>query len=264
MKSYLPYLIISVFFVYFIIVKVIPFIKKASKITKGLFSKIYLNKNSTLSTEQYKKIALGAIYSEQQTAFINSLETGLGKSSVKDLLSNWWSINNSEDAYETLNYLQSKGFRFYLPVVFSAFSAPSSEQEAIILNGFTNEEDIEKALSQLQNLKEVLNELKSESIISQESDIMKYGSNGWDSGRLVFLARLCYDAGYISKQEAWDFIESANIMARKTFTSWNDYAKSYVLGRGMWGGAQSANQGIASIAEYLLEVPNSPWVQMSW
>lgn len=53
----------------------IPFIKNTRDLTKALFSKIYLNKNSILSPEQYKKLSPGAIYSEQQTAYINSRET---------------------------------------------------------------------------------------------------------------------------------------------------------------------------------------------
>lgn len=75
MKNYLTYLVIGIVIAYFIVAKVLPFLKKAANVTKGLLSKIYLNKKATLSIAQYKKIALGSIYSEQQIAFINSLET---------------------------------------------------------------------------------------------------------------------------------------------------------------------------------------------
>ncbi len=99
--------------IYIIFWKLILFIEKTKKVTKGLFGRVYLNKNSTISNEQYKKIAIGALYSEQQTAFINSLTTGLGKSDIKKLLSEWWEINNPDQAKEQLEYLSNKGFRFY-------------------------------------------------------------------------------------------------------------------------------------------------------
>lgn len=254
----------GVMITYFIIQKVLPFLKKASMIAKKLSApKVYLNKNSTLTTDQYKKIALGAIYSEQQGAFINSLTTGLGESSVKELLSNWWGIDDSHDANEKLIYLRDKGFRFYLPTVFEAFSSEGNKQVNIISSAFVDE-DFDKALSQLTHLKETLEELKEDNIISQNGDIIKYGSNAWDFGRLVFLTRVCFDAGYISEKEAWAYIDAASILAKNSFNNWEDYARSYVIGRAMWGGSQSANQGIAGIAKYLLALPNSPWVQMPW
>jgi len=167
------------------------------------------------------------------------------------------------DANEQLIYLRDKGFRFYLPTVFKAFCSNENAQEEIISTVFDGD-DLDKALSQLENLQETAGELKEGHVISQNSDILTYGSNGWDCGRLVFLARLCYDAGFISEQEAWAYIEASHQLAQSSFNNWNDYGKSYVIGRAMWGGAESANQGIAVIAKQLVTLPNSPWVQMPW
>ncbi|MGL4608867.1 MAG: DUF1266 domain-containing protein [Trueperaceae bacterium] len=260
----LTYIIITVAVIGFVVFRVLPFFRRASRLTQGVFSKIYINKRSTLSPEQYRKIALGAIYSEQQTAFINSLETGLGKGRIRELLAEWWGISNPAEAKTTLTYLQHKGFRFYFPTVLRAFDAPEHQQETIIASSFDNREDASKAWSQLQHLKETLDELKQDGVITQTAHVLKYGNVGWDVGRLVFLARLCYDAGYISEGEAWSFIETANTLAQKTFRSWGDYAKSYVIGRAMWGGKQFDNSGIAMIADYLQKQPNSPWQQLSW
>jgi hypothetical protein len=264
MNNNMTYIALGAIAVIYFFYKVIPFLRKAKKITKGLFSKIYLNSNSNLTQQQYRKIAIGAIYSEQQTAFINSLDTGLGKSETKKMLSEWWEINTSQQAHEQLTYLQNKGHRFYFPTVTKAFFAPEEIQENIIVENFSNEEDLEKAFSQLYNLKEVIKELKEDGIIVQETDITKYGSTGWDCGRLVFLTRLCYSCGYINETEAWSYIDKAASLAKSSFTSWKDFSNSYILGRGMWGGLQSANSGIATIAKYLLELKNSPWVEMAW
>lgn len=262
-SPYFAGVIIAVVVIYFIIAKVLPFFKKVRKATKGLFSKIYLNKSAATDPASYKKISLGAIYSEQQTAYINSLTTGLG-SSIKEIAGKWWGIESSHDALSTLDYLSTKGFRFYLPAVVEAFPLSGDRQNSFIISQFNDPDDIEKAFSQLQNLRETLQELKDDQIITDVADISKYGVTGWDCGRLVFLARVCYDANYISEQQAWDYINKADELARRTFNSWEDYAKSYVIGRAMWGGASSNNRGIASIAAYLLKEANSPWVQMKW
>jgi len=258
----LTFVVLGLIAVGFIVWKVLPFFKKAAHLSKSLFSKIYLNKNSALTADQYKKIALGAIYSEQQTAFINSLTTG--STNFSDILGKWWGIQNKEDALSKLDYLKDKGFRFYFPVVYKAFLSPEADQEELIIAAFVDDEDQEKAETQLMYLKETIGELKDEKIINQESDLLKYGNDGWDFGRLVFLTRLCYDAGYITEDEAWAYINAANELARSKFDSWESYSKSYIIGRGMWGGIDSANTGIMSIASYLLKLPESPWVQMPW
>ena len=246
----------------FIILRIYPYFKKAAKLGKVLFSKIYLNKNSTLTADQYKKVALGAIYSEQQTTYINSLTTG--GTEFDEILGQWWGIQDRGDAISKLDYLRDKGFRFYFPVVYKAFFSPAAEQDQILADAYPDEEDQETADSQLEFLKETVGELKEGKIIDHESDLLIYGNDGWDYGRLVYLTRLCYDAGYITEDEAWVYINAANDLARRKFNSWESFAKSYVIGRGMWGGPESANAGIMDIAAYLLKLPESPWVKMPW
>lgn len=80
----------------------------------------------------------------------------------------WW-----EDAIDKLDYLKDKGFRFYFPVVYKAFTSPENQQNQIIMSSFFDDEDQEKADSQLENLKETIQDLKDEKIIATESDLLK-------------------------------------------------------------------------------------------
>lgn len=268
-QKYFIYYALGAMAIYFIFWKVLPFLRKAKKVTKGLFSSIYLNKNATESKEEYRKIAIGAMYSEQQTAYINSLTTGLGKTSIKELLSKWWDISNTEEAKDSLNYLQNKGFRYYFQTVLKAYEITDEEtQKEIIMSGFDEnkekyEEDIQKAYHQLINLQETWQELIQNNIISTKNELAKYNNIGWDCGRLVFLSRLCFDANYISENDAWDYINKAYELAKQHFNTWQEFSKSYIIGRGMWGGKECANEGIMSIAEELLKNEKSPWVQMN-
>lgn len=247
----------------------IPFLRKASRLKKALFDKIYWNDKANLGKDQYRKLAIGALYSEQQTAFINSLETGLGKEHLQEILANWWGIDSTAEAHSTLSYLRDKGFRYYFPTIMQAYRSNEGNEESIIVNGLNNsdpdyDEDVDKALSQLHHLNETWEELTSNNIINDINDVEKYGNVGWDCGRLVFLTRISYDAGYISKDEAWSYIDAAYVLAKSHFMSWEDFSKSYIIGRGMWGGLDCANTGIMDISEYLLKEEKSPLTQMSF
>ncbi len=269
-NKYIFIYMVGAMLLYLVFFKIVPFLKKAKKVTKGVFSSIYLNKNATVSDEQYRKIAVGALYSEQQTAYINSLTTGLGKSDIKKLLSEWWGINNSDEAVQKLDYLANKGFRFYFDTVLKAYqTSDAEEQKTILLDGFDEnnpdyKEDVQKAYDQLINLQETWEELTQNNIVSSQMDLKKYNNVGWDCGRLVFLSRLCFDAEYISEVQTWNYIDKAYDLATNHFDTWKDFSKSYIIGRGMWGGTQCANTGIMQIAQDLLKEEKSPWVNLNF
>lgn len=257
-------LVIGISAVGMLIYKVLPLFKKVPwKETPD--PRIHYHQHYPKTSTQSRKLALGAIYNLQQEAYINSLETGVHPDAIKEALAESWAIYNTEDARMRLFYLRDKGYRFYEAAVFNAYFSDSPEvQEAIILSNFPEDEDRERAYVQLQNLIYTTDELKADNIILDETDIPKVGVTGWDCGRLVFLSRLCYDAGYISKNEAWSFINAADIIAREHFSDWERYGKSYVLGRAMWGGPGCDNREIAGYSKDLLVMPTSPWLKMPW
>jgi Protein of unknown function (DUF1266) len=224
-----------------------------------------LHPNSTLSPAQYRKLAVGAVYGVQQEAFTNTLATGLPLADIGNILVNWWGIDSKHSAREKLVYLRDKGFRFYLPTVYQAYLLPSDEvQEAWLPDQFEEDEDIEKAFSQLVNLEETYEELQVGKIIKTADDIPRLGVVGWDVGRLIFVTRLSFDAMYITEDDAWELIDQADVMAREAFTSWHDLGRSYVLGRSLWGGIDCDNTSIMAVAKELEKDPASPWVQLAW
>jgi hypothetical protein len=271
--------VLTIFVAYILFARIIPLFRRM----RGALRSYAKNKSANLTPEQYRKLVVGAIYSEQQSAYVNSLETGLEKSKVKKIVNEWWGIYDKQEALDKLDYLYQKGFAYYFPIVYNAFlSNNENEQKTIIINGLLPEEDknripqqmdemseelkedIGKAFSQLTNLKETFAELKEDKIIETNEDLLRYGVEGWDHGRLNFLARICYDIGYLTEEQAWFFIDRAYHDSKKAFTSWNDFAKSYVIGRALWGGSDSDNSGIAAIAESLLTDADSPWTELKW
>lgn len=237
-----------------------PIIRKVIRTFQG----IRLNSNSKLSDVQYKKISIGSLYALQQGGYLNSLTLDI-KDKLPTILGEWWGINSSRSAKETLDYLSQKGFNYYFPLVYKAFLLEdSAAQDRIFQENLTSQDDYDKAVSQLENLKATYKELKECEVVSSQEDLVRYGVLGWDAGRINFLARACYDARYISEAEAWQYIDKAYELAHLHFTSWHDMAMSYVIGRSLWGGTSAYNSGMKSMADDLLSKPKSPWVQMTW
>jgi hypothetical protein len=118
-----------------------------------------------VTTLESKKILTGAIYADQQGAYLNTLKADIG-SKLYTILGEWWGINGKDSALETLDYLKNKSFTYYFPTVYKAFQAGSDEErKSIILAAMTNQEDAEKAYSQTLNLLESIDVLKTTKLI---------------------------------------------------------------------------------------------------
>ena len=107
-------------------------------------------------------------------------------------------------------------------------------------------------------------ELLSYKVIAQKEDLKRYGVTGWDAGRICFLARACCEMGYISETDAWKYIDIAYNMVHAEFSSWEDMAMSYIIGRSLWGGKGAYNSVMKSTADELLTHVNSPWRKYAW
>jgi hypothetical protein len=217
------------------------------------------------TTPEAKKILVGAMYSDQQGAYLNTLETGIDDAKRNTILGEWWGITDTESAESKLDYLRDEGFGFYFPAVYKALLiSDDDERKEIIITAATSQEMAQKAYSQTHNLLDSIETLQKEKVIETVSDIEKYGVLGWDAGRLTFIARLCCDARYIDSEQALQYIDAAYRKAQRAFDSWEALSKSYIIGRAMWGGGDVANDGMVYIAENLLQKPDSPWVKVAW
>ncbi len=259
-EQYMPYYIFGVVILtalFFLFTKAKKFLK-IFKALFGLLRGMRLDPKSTLSDQEKAAISISAIYSVQQDAYVNTLQTGLSKGDVQNLLFNWWSIKDSQQAIETLDYLQNKGYQFYFPHVLEAFQQKQLPEE-FLATRFPIEEDFIKGVEQTYNLNECYEELINDRVIQRDGDLASYGVGGWDYGRLVFVTRLCYDYELISEAQAWQYINYAYAQTQKKFNSWQAFSKSYIIGRALWGGKGTGNSGIAAIADDLLENAKSPW-----
>lgn len=188
-------------------------------------------KGPALTGEWLKKVAVSGLYGMQQNASMDTLTTGLGKARRNTILEDWWGIRHGDDAIETLERLV-----FYMKTTVQLFLGQSPELVSRVL---VNEKLLNEDITTMEELQEnpvwkrYVKTLKKEKVISAESEVLNCTPLAWDMGRLVFIARLCFESGLISEQKTWEYIDAAydNLCH---FGNWHDFAKSYMIGRTMW------------------------------
>lgn len=191
--------------------KAVPFFRRM----KGTFKKIHLNPSASIDNKEYVKLALGAVYSEQQSAFINSLVTGIPVFEIKSMLGNWWGIHDYTSAKEILDSLLDNVHYSIFPVVMRSYK---DQDISYIASEIPDAKKAERAYAQFDNLGDVLADLKQDGIINGTADVERLGTDAWELGRLVYVARMCFDAGFIPEKETWSYITEAHSMAKQKFT----------------------------------------------
>lgn len=76
-----------------------------------------------------------------------------------------------------------------------------------------------------QGLKHLLDSMMREAALSNKQ------TKAFDYVRLIARCRIGYVAGYLTSQEAWDYILPAAVAINSNFKSWSDLADSYVAAR---------------------------------
>lgn len=231
------------------------------KLQKVLSNKQYReNPNpENLSQERLAALNVGAINSEQTCYYCDSLTTGEQIKEIKENLENFYGIADHDSAVETLDWLYQRGHRVFFDAAKQVYAGAA---EGIDYSSLTEEEQ-ENFMEYFMNLQSSLQYLSEGNYFSDVSQIADMSIIAWDMGRLVMVTRSCYDCGYISEEEAWQYIENAHKACKEAYADWNEFTKGYVFGRAMWSGANMSLTGIMSIAEGLLADEKSPWKKVS-
>src|SRR5689334_1904420 len=221
------------------------------------FSDLQLNDKQPLHGEQLDFVLVGSMYAAQQSAYLNSYTTGLSKDEIRELLEEYWDIYSSEDGKEVLASLIERNSEPYLSVVYEAYEHNERYVE-ILKSGLPGDEDsFQQYLQIYRKLKDVIPEVTAQDgVFENYSALRKTRDAAWNYGRASFIARCCFDMGYLSENELKQYLEASYLGVKKFCTTWKEYTSSYVYGRALWGG--SHNEGMMSIGEDLLSNKKSP------
>lgn len=228
-----------------------------SKLLKVMRHKKY-QKNplgKKLSPLQQSVLNIGAVNAEQTMYYCDSLETGSEKGEIRNNLAAYYDIIDEESALHTPEWLLERGHRVYFDAIklFSAGISPSITDEIL-----TPDEQLDTP-RYMKNIKEMIESLTEKGYISSQADLRNQSVLAWDMGRLVLIARCCFECGYITEEKAWYYMEEAHKKCCTVYGDWKEFASGYVIGRCMWGGMKQMPGGIMGIAEGLLRDPESPW-----
>ncbi len=84
----------------------------------------------------------------------------------------------------------------------------------------------------------------------------------WDAGRLVTIAGWGYIAQLLSEDEAWSYILPMAQAVQRSYASWDELGKHYLLGFEFWSGAWDGKVARAQLA--MFDNPASPWRTLPW
>ena len=57
----------------------------------------------------------------------------------------------------------------------------------------------------------------------------------WDTCRAINVAKWCFWAGYLTEEEAWEYMSKASNTAKETGVDWFEYTCSFLVGRSLHG-----------------------------
>lgn len=220
------------------------------------FKSIRLNDKNRVNGYLLDHLLVGSMYAEQQSAYLNSYETGVNKSDITELVETYWGISDQDQAIEILQSLHTRNQDEDIDVVYKAFEN-SENYVGILRSNLPNEEDVfEYYLDLFRTLKNVVPELIEQKVITDFTQLKKIKDSGWNYGRSVFLARCCHELGYISEKELIEYLAKSHRELKKYCSTWKEYTTSYIFGRAIWGGG--SNNGMVQIANDLLNNRQSP------
>ncbi|PSL50287.1 uncharacterized protein DUF1266 [Chitinophaga niastensis] len=225
---------------------------------------INLNPDSKLDAAQQWAIACGADIASLNGQYLNDVATSLTKQECREQLSEWWDIDSTEELLEMFTWLQESGHRIEYDMIWQAINTVSMKESKAFLREYIVSNKLEEAvvMERLRNTRDALELFREKNLIDKDiqPDMLI-----WDFGRIINLSRFGYDAGYITYEQALQYIMAGVPAIKRTYTSWRHLSISYQFARCVWNGVdEDSFEALQANMEYLLIAPESPWVRLPW
>lgn len=210
--------------------------------------------NSPLNAQQLRLLAFGAsllVYNDEN---VDTIDCEIDLNIIKTRLESWWEVTDRESTQEIVEWLLNEGHH-------------AEADEALKLlheKGLENmpDEVWEDEESKTGDVCLIVESMLENAYCTTEN--IPRTAIAWDLVRTVNVGRWAYLCGYITENEMWKIMQQAVNVAEGYFTSWEDYGRSFVLGRGVWHGDPDDSETAYEIVSLLLEKEESPWKQIAW
>lgn len=195
--------------------------------------------------EYQKAMSLGAFLAWSNDYPVNAFAKPKKKVDAKGVADSW-GITDTNTAHEAIEWLLTGGHRAHWEKTLDAYRGTSNEEDS-------------RAAAFAKNLEDALPRIMHYQLIGSEAELFAKKIDAWDYGRIVFLASESLYLGYLTEAEAMDYALKALQEASQTYSTWTEYARSYLLGRLMWGGARSDTYDFVMVMMAMLQYEDSPW-----
>ena len=207
-----------------------------------------------LDKEQLRLLAFGApmlVYNDEK---VDTIDNDNDSDSIKYTLKEWWNVTDHQSTMEIVKWLLEEG----------AHAEADNALADIHKRGVENipSEERYDGESKMGDACLIV-----ESILGNgwcPVGKLPQSAIAWDLVRVVNLGRWAHLCGYINEDEMWQVMQITADTAQKHFSSWEEYGRSFVLGRGIWHGEPQDSETAYEIVTLLLENEESPWKQVNW
>ena len=204
-----------------------------------------------LSQAQLWGLGLSAVLTQLNAARHDRLHgSGTDRDAILDIkhtLKHYWSIENRKDLLDTLDWLSGQGHHTAFEQWQQIFQLKSERRIKAFLASHTDKVNLALVNNYYRSLNGV-------------------GIRAWDDGRYVSLCRWGATAGYLTEPEAWDHILRLARSVQTTFSSWHNFALSYLAGKQYWQDQLGEDFVVREmeLVKVLLSDDDSPWVKLPW
>lgn len=187
--------------------------------------------NALLANKE-QNLLIGLISSIQTGLFVNSLETGMSKDKLRQMLAEIPQLKQESFITEMLTLLKNEGERTAYSILLPYLLSSDNEEEieTILRKRFFG---IESFIQRAHHLHRFMKYIREKNIVSIEKEDFERGILAWDMGELITLARVALETGYIDEQTAWEYIRFTGEKCRQIFKNWEEIGKSYLIGQAM-------------------------------
>ena len=262
---YIYIIVIAIVIVMMILCGIYIFRKKYHYI----FNRYRSNPDGGIREEDIRVIFLGLLCAEENQCYCDTLSTGLKEKNLDAILSEHWGVIDRETALSQLDWLQTTGDRATYSEIFPYLFIEEGEIEYVTKMekevAFMELGKINEKAERLALLIRCVKEMRAHIVFPFNYNNLKRGIVSWDAARLVVLARMSFDKGYLTKQQAWNFMYAAYDMVHLSYDNWREIAIGYVIGHFMdnRGDLESMDR-ILDLAEDALTNRKSPWIDLKF
>lgn len=226
-----------------------------------------IKEDSDLNEEEMKAVICGANLFYRNSQYINTLSTYAPPDTILEGLENSWEVNNREELFETIDWLESSGHRIYFDMIWQKLrTLPKAEWRS----------GIKELELQALSIKDIQPErLKAffANIVTGYPMLLQHGCfstmkdpdiTSWDFARAINLCRFGFDVEFLTREEALAKIKYFASKMYSIYDSWKSLSEGYLVGFAMWNGDEGNIEELLEQHDVLLTHKKSLWTKVTW